>query len=364
MAVYDKDGNLIGEVNSEGTGSGSSKVHRPYWVLHLDCGRKLFSVVNIKKMIDKMATCGMNQLQLHFVENLGFRFALNDMTIVTTDGDEYDLTSCVSTTNGGALSEADMDEIIVYARSKKIDIVPSLNMPGHMNPIIAAFPQFRYYTDRDWTLNVKDDTAVKFALAIVEKYAKYFASRGCTFWNIGADEIGSMDDSRGRWQYVNSEDIPTFVNFVNKVAELVTSMGFTPRAFNDGAIYGGNYANLYNKNIEIYSWCERFSGEQPVNTLVKNGYTLINTNRDWYFIVPSSNSETRNELVENANILKEFKSGTTTYDQDGACICIWCDTGGTYDGGNAAINSILADIESFGIGIQLTLAQLDYPIID
>lgn len=359
--VYDKNGTLIGDA-----GSGSNVRNRPYWILHLDCARKYFSVANIKSMIDSMAINGLNQLQLHFSEDRGLRFALNDMTVVTIDGDEYDLSNCISTDLGGSLSESDMDEIIVYAHSKNIDIVPSLDMPGHMSKILAEFPQFKYYDNYAWTLDVTNNDAVKFALAIVEKYANYFKSRGCTFWNIGADEVGCTG-SIGRWRYLQSADIPTFVTFVNQVAELVTSMGFIPRAFNDGVIYSGDYANLFNKNIQIYNWCSSTlmgeSGIRDATTLVKNGYTLINTNYDWYFVVPSSNSRTSNTAVENANILKVFKNGTTAYDQSGACICIWCDNDTTADGGNAAMNSILADITSLGKGIKLALPNLDYPII-
>ena len=209
--------------------------------------------------------------------------------------------------------------------------------------------------------------AVKFALAIVEKYASYFISRGCKYWNIGADEVGTQGGN-GRWKYLESADIPKFVEFVNVVADYLTSIGMIPRAFNDGVLYNGSYENLFNKNIEIYNWCSASvmgeTGIQGVDTLVKNGYKLINTNYNWYFIVPSSNSRTSNASVENANILKAFKNGTTTYDQSGACICIWCDSDTTADGGNAAMNSIIADINSLGVGIGLTLPNLDYPIID
>lgn len=374
MSVYDKNGNLIGDIGGGSSGSyralrtGTLSTKRPYWILHLDCGRKYFSVTNIKTMIDSMHENGLNQLQLHFSEDKGFRFALNNMTVVTTDGNSFDLSNCVSTDLGGALSESDMDEIIVYARSKNVDIVPSLDMPGHMSKLLTEFPQFRYNSSYSWTLNATDESAVKFALAIVEKYANYFISRGCKYWNIGADEIGYAGTGIGRWKFINSADISKFVEFVNTIADLVTAMGMVPRAFNDGILYNGNYANLFNKNIEIYNWCSATlmdeTGIQDVSALVRNGYKLINTNYDWYFIVPSSNSKTSNPRVENANILKAFKNGTTTDDQSGACICIWCDNDSTADGGDAALASILADIVSLGRGIALTLPNLTYPIID
>ena len=346
--------------------TGASASGRPYWVLHLDCGRKFFSVANIKTIIDTMHTNGLNQLQLHFSEDRGFRFALNDMTVITPDGDEYDLSGCVSTDLGGSLSESNMNEIISYARTKGIEVVPSLDMPGHMSKLLTQFTQFRYDSRYAWTLNVKDKDAVNFALAIVEKYAKYFLLMGCEYWNIGADEVGSQGGN-GRWKYLNEADIPAFVEFVNTVADLVSKMGLIPRAFNDGVLYNADYANLFNRNIEIYNWCSaNLMGEpgiQNVDALVENGYKLINTRYDWYLVVPRTNERTSHSGLERANLLKNYYNGTTTHDQCGACLAVWCDNDTTNDGGDAAMTSILGNIASMGTGIGLTLAQLDYPII-
>lgn len=369
MSVYNKDGWMIGDVSTryKDLNIGRRSLGRPYWILHLDCGRKYFSVSNIKAIIDSMYTNGLNQLQLHFADDRGFRFALNDPTVIDSDGNTYDLTNCISTTLGGALSESDMDEIIVYARSKNIEIVPSLDMPGHMSAILTAYPSFKYISTSPWTLDVTNETAVKFALALVAKYANYFQSRGCKYWNIGADEV--VYGSRGgRWMYIeDTDDIPKFIEFINVIARYLSGIGMIPRIFNDGVLYNGDYDNAIDKNVEIYHWTNNSimgeTGIQTASVLIQNGYRLINTSYNWYFIIPADNSKTGNPNVENANLLKSFVSGASTYDQDGACICIWCDNDSTSDGGDAAMSAILADIVSFGTGIQLTLAGLTYPII-
>ena len=60
----------------------------PYRIVHLDCGRKYFSVANIERLIDTMAQYGYNQLQLAF-GNGGCRFLLDDMSLsFTADGTE------------------------------------------------------------------------------------------------------------------------------------------------------------------------------------------------------------------------------------------------------------------------------------
>lgn len=337
---------------------------RPYWILHLDCGRKYFSVTNIKAMIDEMAENGLNQLQLHFSENRGFRFALDDMNFITDNGTEYDLSSVPTTTTGGYLTQSQMDEIIVYAHGKNIDIVPSLDMPGHMTILLNSFTNFAY-KGNTWTLDCTNETAVEFALAIVNKYSKYFASRGCKYWNIGADEV--CQPNSGRWYNLDTKDVPDFIQFINLVAETVSRNGMIPRAFNDGILYGRDYSNYINRNIEVYYWASASTLSDTkmlsAEELRENGFKLINTNLSWYFIIPRDNGKTSNGAVENANLLKSFTGGSLSTDQDGACICVWCDNDTTADGGDAALSAILADITSFGTGISLTTANISYPII-
>ena len=359
MAIYDVNGNRIGDTQLAS--------RRPFWSLLLDVARKKYSQANLKTIIDTMAENGLNQFIFHFATDRAFRFKLNDMIAVDTDGNEFDLNPCVSSDASGYFTESEVDEIIVYARSKGIDVIPSLNMPGHMSMLLQQFPQFKYYSNYYATLDVNNPNAIKFALAVVYKYAAYFASRGCTRWNIGGDEVG-YNGTIGRWSYLTPADIPKFVAFINQVADFVKGMGFTPMAFNDGVLYGGDYDCLFDKSIEIIDWAsatlQSDSGIQNVDILVTNGYKIINANYDWYFITPGSNSQTSNPAVENANILKVFKNGTTTYDQNGACICVWSDNDTTNDGGNAALPSILADIRSLGKGIKMVLPNITYPIID
>lgn len=333
---------------------------RPYWILHLDCGRKYFSVANIKSMLDTMALKGLNQLQLHFSESNGLRFALDDMNVITEDGIEYDLS--VALTTSGYLTQANMDDIIQYATAKSIDIVPSFDMPGHMSNILTHFQLFRY-RGYNWALDCTNDDAVKFGIAIADKYSKYFASRGCKFWNIGADEVGP--GGAGRWSDIITEDVPYFIRFINSAANKVAKNGLIPRMFNDGALYGPDYGIYLNRNIQIYYWSTLNDPKiQSAQTLVNNGFDIINTNASWYFIIPTSNNRTSNSNVENANILKSFASGNLSTDQDGACICVWCDNDNTNDGGDAALSCILADITSLGVGIGLTTPNIDYPIIN
>ena len=121
---------------------------------HLDAGRKFFGVPALKSILDTLAEAGIGNFQLYLTDNQGFRFALDDMSL-TTDYDTYDLTPALgdgySTSDGKApcgsgkyLTQEEMDDIIAYANSKGIDIVPCINVPGHMGAILEEFTGFRY----------------------------------------------------------------------------------------------------------------------------------------------------------------------------------------------------------------------------
>lgn len=101
-------------------------------IFHLDCGRKYFSVSEIKGIIDQLAENHYTHLQLAF-GNDGLRFLLDDMS-VKVNNTEYAssaVTSAIKQGNknltsgsSGELSESNMDDIISYAKDKGIQIIP------------------------------------------------------------------------------------------------------------------------------------------------------------------------------------------------------------------------------------------------
>lgn len=115
-------------------------------IFHLDCGRKYFSVSEIKGIIDQLAENHYTHLQLAF-GNDGLRFLLDDMS-VKVNNTEYassDVTSAIKQGNknltsgsSGELSESNMNDIISYAKDKGIQIIPLFNAPGHMYTVVSA----------------------------------------------------------------------------------------------------------------------------------------------------------------------------------------------------------------------------------
>ena len=305
-----------------------------YKIVHLDAGRKYFSVDSIKSLIDEMADVGYNQLELYLSDNQGFRFALND-PIVQVGDKEYDLSGCFGP-NGdygdGFLKQDEMDDILSYAKSKKIEVVPCLNTPGHMGAILSSSELSGFKWKGSNSLNIEDADAVAFALALLEKYATYFFDNGCKFFNIGADEfandIGGMGfgelTSQGKYQY--------FVDYVNAAAQTVINAGMTPRAFNDGMYYGGQdmeptSGNDVISDIQVCYWSSGWNGYNvaSASTIAQKGHDMINTHGDYYYVLGKDSNMTTGKVKASDFDASVFAGPSSELDASGAMFCIWCD---------------------------------------
>ena len=315
-----------------------------YRIVHLDCGRKYFSVANIEKLIDTMAQYGYNQLQLAF-GNGGCRFLLDDMSLSftadgTEDGTKVEMSSESvkdNITEGNNsfnsdtryLTQDDMNAIIKYADSKGIEIVPMLNMPGHATAIV-------YDTDysSNGNLNINNAAAREYGYALLKKYVTYFADKGCSFFHFGADESGYTGDN--------------MTTFLKGCANVITGAGMTPRAFNDAT----NVATMP-KDVQITYWHQE-NGSKTASDLADSGYDLINTHGRWYYVIKSNQGSSEEgtkywngtlhgtatsvelpvmkaEKMDNKWVgIDEYFDGNPGYGSTisnslGTMFCIWCD---------------------------------------
>ena len=334
-----------------------------YSIVHVDAGRKYFSPASLKTIIDNAAAAGYNQVELYLSDNQGFRFALDDMTLTTAYG-SYDLTPALGDGysdgskypdySGEYLTQSEMDEIIAYAHEKGIDIVPCINVPGHMGAILEEFTGFRYKKNNATSkssIDLGNEEAVAFALGLTEKYASYFASRGCKFYNVGADEFANDLSSMG-FEGMGSTMYTKFVQFLNDAAEIVTGLGMTPRAFNDGFYYKDYSISIEpSKAYEICYWSSGWNGYDvaTASTIAAKGHKMINTDGDYYWVLGNSTWQCSASKASGFNYTK-FSGSTTISKPAGAMFCIWSDVGNTngQDGGTSVVSKTASVIAAFG----------------
>ena len=323
-----------------------ANVELQYRIVHLDCGRKYFSKDWIIALMYEAKAAGYNQVQLAF-GNKGLRFLLDDMSVNTyekqavTDAIKEGNKAYYNAGEKNELTEAEMDEIFVAADKIGIEIVPLFNTPFHMEAVITAMGKLNitnaYYGRNKACLNLSNDYATAFVKALMQKYITYFRGKGCKYFNFGADEyVGGWND--------------TFYNYANDVAKMISEAGMTARAFNDSFRYNSNtyISNEYLK--DVCYWYTGYSGNlySGAKTIADSGYNLINTNKDYYYVLDSSKSSeyklSSGNYNNGNNSWENYAGGfsNTTYNNwntavgngnytatpAGSMFCIWCDEPG------------------------------------
>jgi hexosaminidase len=102
----------------------------------LDVARHFFTVDEVKQHIDLMALYKLNRLHLHLTDDQGWRIAIAGWPKLTQVGGRTE----VGGGDGGFYSKADYAEIVRYAAARYITVVPEIDLPGHTNAAIAAYP--------------------------------------------------------------------------------------------------------------------------------------------------------------------------------------------------------------------------------
>lgn len=334
-----------------------------YNIMFLDCGRKYFSVNSIKQIIDNASAAGFNYIQLA-VGNDGLRFLLDDMSL-TVNGTTYSSQQVSAAIHAGneayhnfdvdELTQPEMDEIIAYAASKGMGVIPCVNTPGHMDAILSAAKaltgQNCSYNGSARTIDVTNATAVAFTQALLQKYISYFAGKGCKLFNMGADEYANDIFTSGSMGFGNLQSTGKYsyyVTYVNDVAALIKDAGMTPMAFNDGIYFNSNTSSgTFDTDILICYWSNGWSSytPMPAANLAAKGFKLINTHGDYYWVLGKSDWQCSPEKAKGFNY-KTFQGGTIN-DPTGSMFCIWCD----YPGAGTdtfVVNNTADTIAAFG----------------
>lgn len=334
-----------------------------YNIMFLDCGRKYFSVNSIKQIIDNASAAGFNYIQLA-VGNDGLRFLLDDMSL-TVNGTTYSSEQVSAAIHAGneayynfdvdELTQPEMDEIIAYAASKGMGVIPCVNTPGHMDAILSAATSLTgtdcSYSGSARTIDVTNATAVAFTQALLQKYISYFAGKGCKLFNMGADEYANDIFTSGSMGFGNLQSTGKYsyyVTYVNDVAALIKDAGMTPMAFNDGIYFNSNTSSgTFDTDILICYWSNGWSSytPMPAANLAAKGFKLINTHGDYYWVLGKSDWQCSPEKAKGFNY-KTFQGGTIN-DPTGSMFCIWCDYPGA-ETDTFVVNNTADTIAAFG----------------
>ena len=320
-------------------------------VISIDAGRKYFSLDQLKRIVDKASELGYSDLHL-LVGNDGMRFVLDDMTL-EANGKTYasdDVKQALlegtkayyDDPNGQALTQAEMDELIAYATSKGIGLIPAVNSPGHMDAILVAMqklgiehPQATFDTVSKTTMDLTNEEAVNFTKALIGKYMDYFKGKSKIF-NYGTDEYANDATNAQGWYYLKWYELyGKFADYANSLAAMAREKGLQPMAFNDGFYYGDEDDVAFDKDVLISYWSKGWWGYNLASPqyLASKGYKFLNTNGDWYYILgqkPEDGGGFLKKAIENTEKTPFNQLASTKYPEVdlptvGSMVAIWAD---------------------------------------
>ncbi|MDD5969836.1 MAG: family 20 glycosylhydrolase [Anaerostipes sp.] len=342
----------------------------PERAFFLDCGRKYYSPEWIKDMIREMSWSNMNTIYLHFSEEMGFRLesktypwlAGADNTLCVNGSD-----SGVEADNGKYITQDEMRQIAEVAKLYHVEIIPSLDSPGHMNYAVKKYKE-EYDTDignyfhyngktsivqgsgpeaaqKSYSrgIDISNEEAVTFAQNLYKEYAAFFRELGCTKFDIGGDELlgwGSAvvsTSTASRWKqldhwkayaqerakaegisnYSDAVAYDGFMYYMNDIYDLVSGYGYTSvRMWNDDALRTSDtgYQSVVelDKNMEIQYWTpDANSGKNNIWTYLNKGYQAYNFLNSYnYYVLGNEHTESGSGSYEGCTQQRIYENWT------------------------------------------------------
>ncbi len=178
--------------------------HRGYM---LDVARHFFSMTEVKRVLDVMASYKMNRFHWHLSDDQGWRIEIPEYPKLTTVG----AIRKGSFVNAGGSSQFYDDteygrgmfftldqlrEIVAYAKARNIEIIPEIDLPGHMVAAVTAYPEFSCDSTKSYevriaggisqdVLNIGKDEVIDFLKCVLGHVAEVFPYQ---YVHIGGDE--------------------------------------------------------------------------------------------------------------------------------------------------------------------------------
>lgn len=191
----------------------------PWRGVMLDVARHFLPIEEVRRMVDAMALLRLNILHLHLTDDQGWRFesktwprltevgAWREGTVVGRPGNygheelhpENHLNMYDVVAHGGFYTQAELKDLVAYARGKGVTIVPEIDMPGHMRAARAAYPELGYEpaefgVGRSWGVYPEvlrvDEVGLGFCRDILSEVVDVFDA---PYVHIGGDEVPKVE---------------------------------------------------------------------------------------------------------------------------------------------------------------------------
>lgn len=180
-----------------------------YRGVHLDVSRHFFPADSVKRFIDMMALHNINRLHWHLTDDQGWRIEIKKRPELTTIGSKRSET-VIGHNSGeydgipynGFYTQDEAKEIVKYAQERHITVIPEIDLPGHMQAALAAYPELGctggpYEVWKMWgvsedVLCAGNDKTLTFIEDVLNEIVDIFPSE---YIHVGGDECPKV-----RWE--------------------------------------------------------------------------------------------------------------------------------------------------------------------
>ncbi len=169
---------------------------------HLDVGRHFFPKEFIKRYIDLLAMYKLNTLHWHLTEDQGWRIEIKKYPRLTEIGAWRRETMDDATPHGGFYTQEDIREVVAYAKKRFISVIPEIELPGHCQAALAAYPEIScsggpFKVGTEWGIIYDvycagNDRTFELLEDVLTEVIDLFPSE---YVHIGGDEVPKL-----RWQ--------------------------------------------------------------------------------------------------------------------------------------------------------------------
>jgi hexosaminidase len=216
----------------------------------VDVARNFFSIDYLKKHIERMAAFKLNKLHLHLSDDQGWRMEIKEYPLLTTIGGSTKVGGGL----GGFYTQEELKELVSFASQHHIEIIPELDMPGHVQAAIASYNELAcddvtnlgLYTGTTVGFSslclTKPEVIYPFVETVLAEVASIFPSK---YIHIGGDEIKNV----------------LYPEFIDRANKIINDLGRTMVAWEEASaaqnLRSDTLLQLWNDNYDIQSALDR-----------------------------------------------------------------------------------------------------------
>ena len=282
-----------------------------YRGLHLDVSRHFYDLAVVKKIIDLQEIYKMNTLHWHLTDDQGWRIEIKKYPRLTEVGGwrkgtmiRKEWTNFDGIPYGGYYTQDEIREVVSYARSKGITVIPEIDLPGHMLAALAAYPELGctggpYEVWQRWgvsddVLCVGNEKTFSFLQDVLDEVLELFPSE---YIHIGGDEC-----PKTKWA-----DCPKCQARIRQLG-LKDDEKFQAEHYLQSYVTARIEKYLNGKGRQIIGWDEILEGELSPNATVmswrgseggiaaaKAGHDAIRTPHTHFYFDYYQSNDTANE---------------------------------------------------------------------